>query len=251
MKKTDTHTFNWCSPCKRWTTTHSTATHKGKSSGGGEQQTSAMVSLVQDPSVWTTDVDVSFSTPDLLFVVWKHLPIVAVLLLCLSPFLFAGVMSFKALFIQVESYLAQVEYRLIVEFVFDFVVGHLNTFSEFLSTNYHALPAPSLWFALMMFLLWYRPDPRPNAPPVDLPPPSRTHRRLLDKHSCRQFRMNQHKTQRRSILTEGLNRRYPICLRSLGHYVRRHNAPSIEQQDIIREIEKLSFEVLRLKNQVH
>jgi hypothetical protein len=73
---------------------------------------------------------------------------------------------------------------LIVEFVFDFFFKYLNMLSEFLSTNYHALPAPSLWFVLMMFLLWYCLKSRSNAPPVHLLPPSHTHCCLLVIQFC-------------------------------------------------------------------
>jgi len=107
-----------------------------------------------------------------------------------------------------------------------------------------------LWFVLMMFLLWYRPDPSFAAPPVDLPPLSRSQRRMLDKHYRRQFRTNRHEMHRQSIVTEGLNRRYPICLRSLGRHLRRRNVPTIAQRDVNWEIEKLKIEVLGLKTQV-
>jgi hypothetical protein len=80
-----------------------------------------MVSLVHDPSVWTTDVNVVPSMSDLFFVVWRHLPIVSILLLSLSPFILPGLMSSKVAVVQLASYLAEVDYRLIVEFVLDFV----------------------------------------------------------------------------------------------------------------------------------
>jgi hypothetical protein len=140
-----------------------------------------------------------------------------------------------------------VNYRLIVEFVLDFVFDCLGTV---LRDSLDKLPHASSSFSMVCSDDISVTNPSPTASAVDLPPLLRTHHCLLDKHSRFQFRMNQDKMQRQSILTEGLNRSYPICLCSLGRHLCHHNIPTIAQQDINWEIEKLKIEVLGLKNQV-
>ena len=87
-KKTDTHTFHWCATCKRWSTTHATDTHTGAPRGTNTTQSngtpSAMNStLVQDPSVWTTEIDNRPSIDDMLFVL-RNLPIPTKIILTLN-----------------------------------------------------------------------------------------------------------------------------------------------------------------------
>ena len=51
-KKVKENTFNWCSKCKRWTTTHTTATHVGKSVSKDESKEHTASLLEMDPSAW-------------------------------------------------------------------------------------------------------------------------------------------------------------------------------------------------------
>ena len=58
-------TFNWCEKCRRWTVTHTTATHTGseRRPGSSPPAPSANLSmLTPDPSVWLFDfpVDTAF-----------------------------------------------------------------------------------------------------------------------------------------------------------------------------------------------
>ena len=46
------NTFNWCAKCKRWTTTHTTATHTGKPNDKKENRSASASLLEYDPSVW-------------------------------------------------------------------------------------------------------------------------------------------------------------------------------------------------------
>jgi hypothetical protein len=88
VKQANGKAFNWCASCKRWTTTHATATHTGvkKSSEGPQGVGSAInnVSLAFDPSVWTTEIEVIPSVTDALFVlrtmVTRILPVLVLLL---------------------------------------------------------------------------------------------------------------------------------------------------------------------------
>ncbi|KAI2490670.1 hypothetical protein MHU86_23913 [Fragilaria crotonensis] len=88
VKQANGKAFNWCASCKRWTTTHATATHTGvkKSSDGPQGGGTAInnVSLAFDPSVWTTEIEVVPSVTDTLFVlrtmVTRILPVLVLLL---------------------------------------------------------------------------------------------------------------------------------------------------------------------------
>ena len=60
-------TFNWCPSCKRWTTTHTTATHTGSKKGadgtnGGECNQQCFTHF--DPSVWTFENKVTPGVAD-------------------------------------------------------------------------------------------------------------------------------------------------------------------------------------------
>ncbi|KAI2500374.1 hypothetical protein MHU86_14117 [Fragilaria crotonensis] len=88
VKQANGKAFNWCASCKRWTTTHATATHSGvkKSSEGPQGVGSAIsnVSFAFDPSVWTTEIEVVPSVTDALFIlrttVTRILPVLVLLL---------------------------------------------------------------------------------------------------------------------------------------------------------------------------
>ena len=50
VKRVKDNTFNWCGKCHRWTTTHTTATHTGKSSQGKNPSQASASLLEIDPS---------------------------------------------------------------------------------------------------------------------------------------------------------------------------------------------------------
>ena len=57
-------TFYWCAKCNRWTTTHTTVTHKKKSEG--DASPAANFSLLPDPSAWHAGFGSSTLSEDLL-----------------------------------------------------------------------------------------------------------------------------------------------------------------------------------------
>ena len=57
VKRVGENTFNWCAKCKRWTTTHSTATHTGKSKSESRSPEASASLLEFDPSVWCMSFD--------------------------------------------------------------------------------------------------------------------------------------------------------------------------------------------------
>jgi hypothetical protein len=61
-KKVKDKTFNWCEKCRRWTTTHTTATHTGQrrnnaSAPAPSAQANLSAFSIADPSVWMFDFD--------------------------------------------------------------------------------------------------------------------------------------------------------------------------------------------------
>jgi hypothetical protein len=61
-KKVKDKTFNWCEKCRRWTTTHTTATHTGQrrnnaSAPAPSAQAKLSAFSIADPSVWMFDFD--------------------------------------------------------------------------------------------------------------------------------------------------------------------------------------------------
>ena len=56
-KKVKDNTFHWCAKCKRWTSTHTTATHIGKRKDNDQPQNTASL-LELDPSAWCLSKDV-------------------------------------------------------------------------------------------------------------------------------------------------------------------------------------------------
>ena len=56
-KTVKNNVFHWCAKCKRWTTTHTTATYMGKRKKEDESQPTASL-LELDPSAWVLSADV-------------------------------------------------------------------------------------------------------------------------------------------------------------------------------------------------
>ena len=161
-------TFNWCATCKRWTTTHSTATHTGKkASDAGSSNGAAInnVSLVYDPSAWTTEATVIPSVTDIFFVIRAMMirnPILALIIyplaMAMVPYLemvIEGLQQFAKF--AMASFAAvdwmQVAAQVKVQFVILW-----TTCVSFVETYNSALFAPALWIILLLFLLWYRPN---------------------------------------------------------------------------------------------
>ncbi len=90
VKQANGKAFNWCANCKRWTTTHTTATHTGGGKRGADGATNGggtainNVSLAFDPSVWTTKNEVIPMVTDALYVLrtiaTRKFPVLFVLL---------------------------------------------------------------------------------------------------------------------------------------------------------------------------
>jgi len=86
------HTFKWCAKCNRWSTTHSTETHRGKTNSNERftrptpEASYANTTLVPDPAVWTTESFNDVTIKDLVFLIVKT-PMSMALLITLLPFI--------------------------------------------------------------------------------------------------------------------------------------------------------------------
>jgi len=262
VKQANGKAFNWCASCKRWTTTHATATHTGvkKNSEGPQGVGSAInnVSLAFDPSVWTTEIEVIPSVTDALFVlrtmVTRILPVLVLLLtyvMAIFSVPFAKTMWTSTLeIIQLAmAHFNAVDWSQVMAILRAHVMVVRPHVSQFLEAHQEALIAPLLWALLAMVVLFWLPKPSSTSPepdPKELP--SRRHRRALKQHN-RKVTRRANVPQAGSIRSHGLHRRYPINLRSMGRYIRR-NAPTLVEQQQQVQLNDLHSKVATLLQRV-
>ncbi|KAI2508501.1 hypothetical protein MHU86_5900 [Fragilaria crotonensis] len=261
VKQANGKAFNWCASCKRWTTTHATATHTGvkKSSEGPQGVGSAInnVSLAFDPSVWTTEIEVVPSVTDALFIlrtmVTRILPVLVLLLtyvMAIFSVPFAKTMWTSTLeIIQLAmAHFNAVDWSQVMAILRAHVMvvrPHVSQFlrltrrrsllhcfgpywpwsycSGFLSPAQHRLS-----LILRSYLL---------AAIVVL-----SSNTIARSHDARMFPAG-------SIRSHGLHRRYPINLRSMGRYIRR-NAPTLVEQQQQVQLNDLHSKVATLLQRV-
>ena len=75
-KKVKDRTFNWCEKCRRWTTTHTTATHTGgerRQSSPPTQPSAHLTTLIPEPSVWWVSLHEPTPLWDLLYMFFEFL----------------------------------------------------------------------------------------------------------------------------------------------------------------------------------
>ena len=106
--------------------------------------------------------------------------------------------------------------------------------SQFLETHQVALIAPLLWLLMGAIVLFWLPKvvstpPEPDSKEVT----TRRHRRALQQ-PYRKVTRRANMPQVGSIRLHGLHRKYPINLRSMGHYIRRNAPTLIEQQQQVQ-----------------
>jgi hypothetical protein len=254
-KKTDTHTFNWCASCKRWTTTHSTETHTGVSrntvsNGTPAASSTAMFSLVQDPSVWITETQ---RMPDLsdLFYAFSILPFFfkVVFLLAMLPLVGPIVWFVDTFVVPILLPIWRFDYAIVLRTLSTSILPFVDRFPSFVADNYTAFIAPFFWVAVTSYS-WrqLRTVSQPNLEGPAVHAMSRTEYRRYRQELLRNRRRP--RVVRQSIKTEGLHRQYPLNLRSMGHYVRKHQAPTVEEQRLRDEIRKIQIRVQALEREV-
>ncbi len=265
VKQTNGKAFNWCASCKRWTTTHTTATHTGgvkrgadEANGGGTAINN--VSLAFDPSVWTTKNKVVPSVTDALYVlctmVTRKFPVLFVLLTYVSaifsvPFAktmwnssvpFAKTIWTCLTREKLQSTMAHfiaVNWTQVMEVArthFSLIWSHVL---QFFYARQEALIAPLLWFLMATVVLCWLPNFTSTPPEPDpKEKPTRRQHRALKRHYRKGTRRT-NASQVGSIRSHGLYRRkYPINLRSMGHYIRR-NAPTLVERQQQLQLNKM------------
>ena len=263
-KPVNGRTFNWCATCKRWTTTHSTATHTGGKKKASEGNNAAVnnVSLVYDASAWTTAAAVTPSVTDILFVIRNafhsfvhHFPILFFLIsmsiaTTVVPYvellIMNGIRATEKIATFTMATFAAVDWIQVIDQLKLQTAIIWEALVTFVVTHNYALLAPVLWIIVMLFLLWFpfanvnpippEPDPKPKL--------TRRQRRAKAKHDAK-FHQQMKAQHIGSIRTHGLHRQYPLNLRSMGHFIRA-NAPTLEEQAQRSEINRLHAKVTNL-----
>ena len=211
--------FDWCLKCKRWTTTHNTNTHTGgaKSPDGAKKlQAHGQLAFVPDPSAWFASVsdDDTLEWSD----IWGlFLPY---LLFSLIGFVLGQIWSPQT--------------------IFWFVV-------KLFLANPFGLIAPLFWISCLGALFHWSKTAPPDPSPNPWPSYSRHERRAYTKMH-RTSRRRHHHARPGSIRHHGLHRSYPRRLRDQGLYTGK--APTLDCQDMLRNIQHLHFYVQQLTSKV-
>ena len=200
-----------CAKCVRWTTTHDTVSHTGKTDNGKTEANLGLVESetawdVNDPSAWHVGLDDSFSMRD----VWD---------------LFG-------------PYLKLLQFGLLFHFspvFFDFLVNILSTMGMKMWEQGFSVVAPLVWLGGLMVTLWLG-----MLPFQDDNPEPRWKRRNRTQHAKRQRKAGRGWNPG-SIRSHGFHRKYPIDLRGLGHFVR--NPPKTDHQNAWKNIHRIMGEL--------
>ncbi|KAI2507770.1 hypothetical protein MHU86_6666 [Fragilaria crotonensis] len=238
-KKVKDKTFNWCEKCRRWTVTHTTATHTG-----GERRPPAptpspranLSILAPDPSVWFLDFPVKpnvtspprsllnlirGANPWLLFALSLAICVIVPNLVTLAIYL-ASAIPWTTILVWVANNLHQVLLR--------------HPTLAF---------APTVWIALL-FMSVLPPKSftqSPVAPTAPSSPPFTRHQRRrfsrLLKKSFAPPRFNS------GIRVNKLHRSYPLRLRQRGYVASR--PPTVAERDDFRHFATLKERALRLQ----
>jgi hypothetical protein len=113
---------------------------------------------------------------------------------------------------------------------------------SFVTTNHVAILPPVMWIGALVVTIWLRP------PSDDNP--------AIPRQERRQRAQAQHRSRTRrawysgSICDHDIHRKYPISLRSMGHFIRR-NAPTVDQRQLQDQVNSLHDRVLWLQRQLH
>ncbi|KAI2493992.1 hypothetical protein MHU86_20523 [Fragilaria crotonensis] len=237
-KKVKDKTFNWCEKCRRWTVTHTTATH----TGGERRPPAPTPSPRANLSIWrrippfgsltSPSNQTSFSSRSLLTLIPGANPW---LLFALSLAICAIVPNLVTLAIYLAS---AIPWSTILAWV-------ANNLHQLVLHQPTLLLAPTVWIALLFMSVW---PPKsflqsPVAPTAPSSPPFTRHQRRrfsrLLKKSFAPPRFNS------GIRANKLHRSYPLRLRQQGYVASR--PPTLAQRDDFRHFATLKERALRLQ----
>ena len=260
-KQHNNRTFNWCLKCKRWTTTHVTATHTGGKAANTnavpDNRPSVNFSLIQDPSVWSTAVAAHPSMSDIWFgiqtAIGAFFPVYWLILWVLACAIAPNLVDF----IQVVGSVVKASAVTVASTFVIFQAIDWNSLALQVSevviqvvgcvlAHHQELLAPLLWLILLMAPFWAKAPPASNKDPP--PHLHRNQRRAIKKAQAHQ-RNQVHANRTLSIRSEGIHRSYPLRLRSQGHFVG-HQAPTVNHQNRCRQLAELRHQVMKLTTQV-
>jgi hypothetical protein len=198
--------FHWCAKCKRWTTTHSTASHTGQP----RNTAAANHALIPDASAWYVNIGMDTVLDD----IWD-------------------------LFI--PSWVAVLIGFLMAHFPVFAALRAARSAAAFIWEHNYSLLAPLLWFC-MVFLILLGPYLLIDYDEIERR--TRSQRRLNDQYFHRERSRMRRFCNCGSIRHHGLHRQYPMSLRSLGHFIR--CAPTVQDRELNRTVSLLRDQVQTL-----
>ncbi|KAI2508102.1 hypothetical protein MHU86_6275 [Fragilaria crotonensis] len=239
-KKVKDKTFNWCEKCRRWTVTHTTATHTG-----GERRPPApapspranLSMLAPDPSVWLLDFpvqpNVASSSRSLLTLIRGANPW---LLFALSLAICAIVPNLVTLAIYLAS---AIPWSTILAWV-------ANNLHQVLLRHPTLAFAPTVWVTLLFLSVFpstlLQQPPVASTAPSSPPPLTRLQRRRFSRLLKKSFAPPRFNS---GIRVNKLHRSYPLRLRQQGYVASR--PPTVAERDGFRHFETLKERALRLQ----
>ncbi|KAI2514061.1 hypothetical protein MHU86_445 [Fragilaria crotonensis] len=238
-KKVKDKTFNWCEKCRRWTVTHTTATHTG-----GERRPPApapspranLSMLAPDPSVWMLDFPVkpNIASPprSLLNLIRGANPWL------LLAFSFA-ICAMVPILVNLAIYLASaIPWTTILAWV-------ANNLHQVVLRHPTLAFAPTVWVILLFLSVF--PSTLLKQPPVastapSSPPLTRLQRRRFSRLLKKSFAPPRFNS---GIRVNKLHRSYPLRLRQQGYVASR--PPTVAERDDFRHFATLKERALRLQ----
>ena len=229
-KKVKDKTFNWCDKCKRWTPSHTTATHTGERRNNSSPRANFTSTLSHDPSVWMFDFPTTTSFfPTLNDLCFLILNLNAIVLLAVSVLICTVV----PLTVDLAIYLSKaIPWSTVIAWI-------SNSLHQAIEFNPSLAFAPILWLILVTFPLWFRPA----APtPTELPEFTRQQRRQFNKV----LKPYMTKPTTSSIRTRNLHPSYPLRLRNQGHFIPRQ-APTANHRQSLKDLNTLKHRAITLQ----
>ena len=243
-KQVNGREFNWCSKCRRWSTTHGTSTHTGKrsesttSSTGNDVAVPEVANLTFDPSVWImqpvihskpvprpvqSEPSSTFNIPWLLLAQWTYL-IITVSIFATSHFM--PQTSLKDIVILTWFKLIKTAYAV--------------------HQNYQVYYAPFSW-TLMGWILCNLSSSSHSAPTST----ELINSRLTRKERRKATKQRHHERSRlklKSANRHGLHHQYPHRLRRDNNFVTRPETPTVRHRELKQAFDTL-FNLIFHENQ--
>ncbi len=218
--------FYWCGKCKKWTTTHSTPEHTGKTTDGTKAQVNNTsfdaFGLIPDPSMWIVDLapPTFWHGPWFLLKDTLWLPLIWLFLGVVIGTLFGGIMYESLSMLSVHLPLVA------------------RSFLAFFGEKMDALAYPlMLWFTLYV-AIQHGPTLLSGSPPA---PDPFQYKALKKKLKKRLQKQKPPKLVPGSIRDHGLSRHYPRKNRSNGWYYK--HPPTVEMRKLRAQCDEILWRV--------